>query len=89
MELTEHARIRCQQRGISGEIVDILLKFGRRKHRGGAAICFMDRASREDARQTLGRRKFARISDRLNSYVVVSDDETVITAAKRVSRLKF
>ena len=89
MGLTQHAAIRCQQRGTPSEVVDVLLEFGRRRPRMGASVCFMDRASREEARRTLGQRRFARISDRLNSYLVVSDDETVITVAKRTSRLKF
>lgn len=89
MGLSEHAVMRCQQRGISSEVVDVLLEFGQRRPRKGASVCFMDRASREEARRVLGQRKFAHISDRLNSYLIVSDDETVITAAKRTTRLKF
>lgn len=89
MGLSQHATMRCQQRGIQREIVDVILEFGRRRPRSGASICFMDLASREEARRTLGQRRFARISDRLNTYLVVAEDETVITAAKLTSRLKF
>ena len=87
--LTQHAVTRCQQRGISAETVDVLLTFGRRRFRHGAEICFMDRSGRQKAEETLGRPQFARIADRLNSYVVVSDEGSVITAVPRRRRLKF
>jgi hypothetical protein len=87
--LTQHAVTRCQQRGIPSEVVDVLLTFGRRRFRHGAEICFMDQSSRRQAEETLGRLRFARIVDKLNSYVVLSDEGTLITAAPRRRRLKF
>jgi hypothetical protein len=87
--LTQHAVTRCQQRGIPAEAVDVLLTFGRRLYRHGAEICFMDRSSRRTAEETLGRPQFARIADKLNRYIVVSDEGNVITAAPRLHRLKF
>lgn len=86
---TKHAVTRCQQRGIPNEIVDVLLTFGRRRFRHGAEVCFMDRSSRRHAEESLGRSRFAKIADRLDSYVVVSDEGSVITAAPRRGRLKF
>lgn len=86
---TRHAQTRCQQRGIRSEVVDALMAFGRRRTRHGADVYFMDRTARERARADLGRVAFSRISDRLDAYLVVSDDGRVITAAKRFKRLKF
>lgn len=86
---SHHAQIRCQQRGISQEIVEVLLSYGRREHRQGAEVCFMDRSARRKAAATLGRAGFARIADRLDSYVVLAGDGTVVTAALRLHRLKF
>lgn len=87
--LTQHAAARCQQRGISAEAVDLLLTFGRRRFRHGAEICFMDRSGRQKAKKALGRQQFARMAAKLNTYVVVSTEGSVITAAPRLRRLKF
>jgi uncharacterized protein (DUF2252 family) len=86
---SHHAEVRCQQRGISKEIVDVLLSYGARRHRHGAEVCFMDRAARRQAAACLGRERFARIADRLNSYVVLADDGAIVTAAPRLNRMKF
>ncbi|TIW20664.1 MAG: hypothetical protein E5V63_31070 [Mesorhizobium sp.] len=85
---THHAEIRCQQRGIKAEVVDAILAYGHRKRRHGADVYFMDGRGRARAEEELGR-KYARLSDRLNSYLVMSDDGKIITAAKRTRRLKF
>ena len=86
---TRHAETRCQQRGIRGEVVETLLDFGRCRTRHGAEVYFMDRAARERARTVLGRRRYSQVADRLDAYVVVGEDGQVITAAKRLGRLKF
>jgi hypothetical protein len=86
---TDHFKKRCQQRGISSVVVEVLLDFGKRRYRHGADIYFMDRYAREQVRQCLGRREFARISGKLNSYVVIGSDGAPITAAYRHRRLKF
>ena len=86
---TVHAQTRCQQRGIKPEIVDMLLSYGcSKRHKWGDAF-FMDRKVRTRAMNEIGRSKFHRISDRLNVYVVVADDGSIITVAKRIERLKF
>lgn len=86
---TQHASVRCQQRGISPEVVDVLLNYGSRKQRHGAEICFMDHRSRRRALDAMGRARFARVADHLNSYLVVADDGSIVTAAPRLHRLKF
>ncbi len=86
---SNHARHRCRQRGISGEVVGVLLDFGRRRHRHGAEVCFMDKAARTRARRVMGASAYARIVDRLDSYVVVGEDGLILTAAQRHRRLKF
>lgn len=86
--LTRHAEIRCQQRGIRPEIVATLLTYGRRRRRYGADVCFMDRAAHRQARRDLGDATYARLADRLDSYLVVADDGKVITAAPRLGRMK-
>ena len=86
---TRHAETRCQQRGIQSEVVNALIAYGRCRTRHGADVYFMDRIARERARADLGRVAYSRISGRLDAYLVVADDGHMITAAKRLKRLKF
>ena len=85
---SRHAQTRCQQRGIRPEVVDALLTYGRRRRRHGADVYFMDGKTKARAEADLGR-SFAKVSDHLNTYLVISDDGQIITAAKRLGRLKF
>ena len=87
--LTIHAEMRCQQRGIKQEVVDTILSYGRRGHHQGAQVYFMDKKARRHARADMGKSAYTRIADRLNTYLVVAGNEVVITAAKRLGRLKF
>lgn len=87
--LTRHAEVRRQQRGIPWEVVDVLLAYGEHRRHRGAEVCFMDKRSRSAARRVLGSEAYARMSDRLGAYLVVADDGSVVTAARRLVRLKF
>jgi hypothetical protein len=86
---TQHAMTRCQQRSLTPEIVDTILAYGERMRHHGADVYFMDGRCRARAASAVGTRQFRKIERRLNSYVVVSDDGRVITAARRIKRLKF
>lgn len=86
---SQHANIRCQQRGISDDVVNVLLNYGACGHHNGADVYFMNKTTREFARRELGNRRYRRMADKLNTYVVVSNDGRIITAAKRFKRLKF
>lgn len=70
-------------------MVDALLAYGRRARRHGADLYFMDGEARRRARADLGRSGYARISDRLDTYLVVADDGAVVTAAKRLRRFRL
>jgi len=89
MNYTAHARARAQQRSIPQVAIDALLEFGSERRRGGASVLFMDKASRALARQALGERAYLSIADKLNAYVVVGDDGRIVTAARRLKRLRF
>lgn len=85
---TVHAQTRCQQRSISSEVVDALLAYGERRRHDGADVYYLTKAARSRVAGALGTR-YRRIERALNSYIVVSDDGQVITAARRYCRLKF
>lgn len=85
---TRHAQTRCQQRGIRAQIVEVLLAYGQRAHRRGAHVYYMDRQTRAHAAKELGRDAFRKIADKLDTYIVVSESGTLITAAKRRRRFR-
>jgi hypothetical protein len=89
MHYTRHAEVRCQQRGIPAAVVNVLLMYGEQRYHRGASICFMNQVSRERAKNKMGHEQFAKIADRLNSYVVLAENGDIITAAPRLRRLKF
>lgn len=84
---TRHAELRCRQRGISREVVDVILTYGQRMRSHGADVCFMDRAARKELERELGHDFYRRVADRLNIYVVANDD-LIVTAAPRRRRLR-
>lgn len=89
MNLTHHAVTRIQQRGIPHAAVDAILSYGRRRRHRGADIYFLDKKSRGQMAQAIGSKSYSKLERSLNSYLVVSDDGAIITAAHRLGRLKF
>ena len=86
---TNHAKARCQQRGIRSEVVDALISFGECKRHRGGDVYYMDRKARARARGSLNTTNYKRVVDQLDTYVVMADDGSIITAAKRRIKLKF
>lgn len=87
--LTEHARVRCQQRAIPTATLEALMAYGECRRRAGADIYYLDRQSRSRLSKALGSERYRRLEKSLNSYLVVGDDGSVVTAARRRRRLKF
>jgi len=88
IQLTHHARSRLQQRGISASVLDCLVKFGRKAHdHRGAEIRYFDHCSRSKLFDAIGRDSFRRIEDKLDTYVVLSNDGVVITVGHRTKRI--
>lgn len=83
--LTEHARMRMQQRGISSAALDILFELGDVSEApGGQQIVLLGRSRRKE----LGRRgKSVRERDRLKRlYAIMDHRGTVITVGHRYRR---
>lgn len=89
MGLTKHAKHRMRQRGISTEAVDAILAYGMRQRHRGADIYYLDKKSRRRLAGAFGRERYSKLERALDSYVVVSDDGAIVTAAHRLQRLKF
>lgn len=80
--LSRHAQARMQQRSIPSAVVYLLLDFADPRPAGEGCQRFaFTKRSITDARRALGRS--AKALDRyLNAYVVVTEDNLVITAAR-------
>lgn len=86
MKATAHASVRCQQRGVSPLVVDLLLRFGRREHdHRGAEIVFFDRRAKKEVESYTGG-SIGKLSEQMDSYAVVSDG-CVITVGVRHKRI--
>ncbi len=86
MKATNHATVRCQQRGISHFVIDLLLRFGRREHdHEGAEIVFFDRRAKKEVESYTGG-SIGKLSEQMDSYAVVSDG-CVITVGVRHKKI--
>jgi hypothetical protein len=82
--LSPHAHVRLQQRGIPARVIELLLRYGARRHAGGAAVIHcIDNGARLRLQMVLDRTEYARLERHFGVYAVVSGDATVITAAHR------
>lgn len=88
MQPTDHARSRCQQRGIAPAIVDLIVDFGAEVRSHGASKYYLDRKARADLSCAVGPTALRQYERKLNCYVVVADDGVLITAAPRTARIK-
>lgn len=84
--MTCHARIRTQQRGIPPLIQEWLLTYGAMGIRYGAQVRYFDKAARKVLKQLFGAVVIDRLGNLLNTYLVESHDATVITVGHRTQR---
>ena len=86
MKATAHANVKCQQRGVSPFVIDLLLRFGRREHdHRGAEIVFFDRRAKKEIEGYTGG-IIGKLSEQMDSYAVVSDG-CVITVGVRYKKI--
>jgi hypothetical protein len=86
--LTNHAMTRSQQRGIPPLIIEWLKCFGARTRDGrGAEVLWFDKGSRRQLAGQVGTQIVERLGHFLDAYLVLSDDDQVITVGWRTKRL--
>lgn len=86
MNATKHAAVRCQQRGVSRFVIDLLMRFGQREHdHKGAEIVFFDRRAKK-AVETYTGGSIGKLSEQMDSYAVVSGG-CVITVGTRYKKI--
>ena len=87
--LTEHARIRMQQRGIPRAALEILLDFGREAHdHRGCRVVLFDKRSRRHLANELGRDRIRSVERYLDAYAVVGSDDMIVTVGRRRRRFE-
>lgn len=88
MNLTKHASIRQQQRGIPPIVIDLLQSHGTIERAGkDATTYYFDKASRRKVLAYAGRLSRA-IEEFLDYYAVVGSDGRVITVAPRIKKVR-
>lgn len=88
MKLTEHAKVRQQQRGIPPLVVDLLIEYGTEARAGSHATThYFDKAARRRLQVYAGR-LCGLLEEYLDYYAVVADDGSVITVAPRIKKLR-
>jgi hypothetical protein len=86
MKLSNHARIRMQQRGIRPIVIDWLVAYGERVHQRGAELFYFNKRGRMALNKDLGRNALRGFSKNLNAYLVCSEG-TIVTVGHRYTRV--
>ena len=86
VRLSDHARVRMQQRGIPRLIVDWLAAYGQVDHLRGAEVFYFTRRSRKALARDLGDGSLRGYSKCLDAYMVCSGG-TIATVGHRYKRL--
>ena len=89
MNLSTHAAIRSQQRGIPPLVMQWLDQFGEECYDGhGAIIRYFSRASRREMEREFGCDLVSKLSQYLKAYKVETPEGTVITTGHLTKRIK-
>jgi hypothetical protein len=87
--LTDHARIRMQQRGIPDGAIDLLLDYGRETRAGkGRRIVSFDKRSRRRMARELGEAVLRWAERYGDAYAVVGTDDAIVTVGHRQRRFE-
>lgn len=87
MNMTHHAHVRSQQRGIPPFLIDLLWQFGKSEPAGrGSSKMYFDKAARRRIQAYFGPLA-SLIDEHLNVYAVVGEDSHIITIAHLTERI--
>ena len=89
IQMTKHAAIRQQQRGIPPLIMEWLTNYGTASHdHHGAEVLYFDKHSRKALAKAVGEDIVSRLSGLLDTYAVISNDGAIVTVGHRFKRVK-
>ena len=81
MKLTQHAKKRCQQRGFSKQIINLILTQGRnRPAPGGAMKIFFGRREYQEIISEL--KQAIQVMDKAKNGILIINDNRILTAYK-------
>jgi hypothetical protein len=85
---TKHAEVRMQQRGISRDVVELLLRYGncRENNCGGEIYSFSKKARKRVARK-LERKALSRLDHCWDAYAVLCEGQ-IVTCGHRTQRFR-
>ena len=87
--VSQHAKIRMQQRAISADMLESLLDFGQVKFNGqGTEILTFPKKVVKNLKKELNHKVFMKIERHLNLYAIMSSGGELITTGYRTKRLK-
>lgn len=87
--VSNHAKVRMQQRAISEEMLESLLDFGQVRFNGqGTEILTFPKKVLRHLKKELDHKIFMQVERHLNLYAVMSSDGELITTGYRTKRLK-
>jgi hypothetical protein len=89
MNMSHHAAVRCQQRGIPPLIDQWLDQYGEEEYDGhGGVRRYFSRTSIRNMEREFGRQPLAKLSEYMDSYKVISShDGKTITIGHRTKRV--
>lgn len=89
LQLTPHAKIRLQQRGIPPAALENLLDYGRCWHdHHGATIVYFDHQARNALRRRTDPTAFRGIERYLDTYAVVAPEGDIVTVGHRTRSIR-
>lgn len=80
--LSRHASIRAQQRGIPRSVLNNIYRFGEVRNASGAISYLLTKEALDDASAELSKQEVQQLSRFRDVYLVVGDQQKVITAAR-------
>jgi hypothetical protein len=86
MVLSEHARIRMQQRGIPRRVVDWLAAYGAIDYQRGSELYYFNQRSRRALERDVGRRQLLRYAKALDAYMICAEGQ-IATVGHRYQRV--
>lgn len=88
IQLSRHAAVRMQQRGISESVVNLLLQFGSRRYdHQGAQVVFFDHRAKRRCYNAHGKEALRQIEQYSDVYLVNALGGALITIGHRSKRL--
>lgn len=86
MKLSNHAKVRMQQRGIPRLIIDWLAAYGEVDHQRGAEVFYFNGKARRALERDVGRRMLRRNEKALNTYMIYTEGQ-IATVGHRYQRI--